>query len=245
MRSIIEQRVAIVTGASRGIGRAIAERLASDGRLVVLTSRSADALEEVHQAISQAGGQSEVCVCDVADGDALGSTVEGIASKHGRLDILVNNSGVFDGGPIEELSLETWQKVIDVNLTAPFLCTREAMKIMKPQGGGRIINIGSISAQMPRMNSAPYTSTKHALVGLTKCTALEGREFGVVASCLHPGNVTTERTVANNAVGMEGEPRMNPEDIAMAALTMAALPPNVNMLESIVLPVTQKYVGRG
>lgn len=159
------------------------------------------------------------------------------------MDILVNNSGVFDGGPLDELSLETWQKVIDVNLTGVFLCTREAMKIMKRQGGGRIINIGSISAQMPRMNSAPYATTKHALVGLTKSTALEGREFGIVASCLHPGNVVTERNT--NTIPREDEPMMSADDVAMAALTMVALPLNVNMLEAIVLPVAQKYLGRG
>jgi len=133
---------------------------------------------------------------------------------------------------------------VDVNLTGVFLCTREAMKIMKPAGGGRIINIGSISAQMPRMNSAPYSTTKHALVGLTKSTALEGRDFGVVASILHPGNVLTELR-DNSALAQNQEPMMSTDDIAMAALTMAALPLNVNMLETIVLPVEQKYIGRG
>jgi NAD(P)-dependent dehydrogenase (short-subunit alcohol dehydrogenase family) len=133
---------------------------------------------------------------------------------------------------------------MDVNLTGVFLCTREAMRIMKAQGGGRIINIGSISAQMPRMNSAPYSTTKHGLVGLTKSTALEGRDFGVVASILHPGNVLTELR-DNSALAQNQEPMMSTDDIAMAALTMAALPLNVNMLESIVLPVEQKYIGRG
>ena len=134
--------------------------------------------------------------------------------------------------------------MIDVNLTGVFLCTREAMKIMKRQGGGRIINIGSISAQMPRMNSAPYSTTKHALVGLTKSTALEGRDFGVVASILHPGNVLTElRDESDQSI--DQEPMMSTDDIAMAALAMAALPLNVNMLESVVLPVAQKYLGRG
>ena len=133
---------------------------------------------------------------------------------------------------------------MDVNLTGVFLCTREAMKIMKPADGGRIINIGSISAQIPRMNSAPYSTTKHALVGLTKSTALEGRDFGVVASILHPGNVLTELR-DNSTLAQNQEPMMSTDDIAMAALTMAALPLNVNMLESIVLPVEQKYIGRG
>ena len=125
---------------------------------------------------------------------------------------------------------------LDVNLTGVFLCTREAMKIMKHQRGRRIINIGSISAQMPRMNSAPYSTTKHGLVGLTKSTALEGRAFGIAASCLHPGNVVTERRSGSEAE-MDQEPMMSADDIATTALTMAALPPDVNMLESVVLPV--------
>ena len=242
---LLDGKITIITGAGTGIGKGIAHAFAREGAVLILASRNKDNLERTADEVRSTGVKTLVVPTDVSQESQIIALFERTVQEFGRLDILVNNSGVFDGGPIEELSLETWQKVIDVNLTAPFLCTREAMKIMKPQGGGRIINVGSISAQMPRMNSAPYTSTKHALVGLTKCTALEGREFGVVASCLHPGNVTTERTVANNAAGMEGEPRMNPEDIAMAALTMAALPPNVNMLESIVLPVTQKYVGRG
>lgn len=242
---LLDGKITIITGAGTGIGKGIAHIFAREGATLILASRNKDNLERTAEEVRPTGAKTLVVPTDVSQESQIIALFERTVQEFGRLDILVNNSGVFDGGPIEELSLETWQKVIDVNLTAPFLCTREAMKIMKPQGGGRIINIGSISAQMPRMNSAPYTSTKHALVGLTKCTALEGREFGVVASCLHPGNVTTERTAANNNAGMEGEPRMNPEDIAMAALTMAALPPNVNMLESIVLPVTQKYVGRG
>jgi NAD(P)-dependent dehydrogenase (short-subunit alcohol dehydrogenase family) len=164
--------------------------------------------------------------------------------EFGRLDILVNNAGAFDGGPLETLSLETWRNVIDVNLTGPFLCTREALKIMKPQRQGRIINIGSISAQMPREDSAPYTTSKFALAGLTRSTALEGRAFGISASCLHPGNTASERRSISD-VPQNQEPMMAVEDLAMVAVTMAALPPYANMLETIVLPVEQLYVGRG
>jgi NAD(P)-dependent dehydrogenase (short-subunit alcohol dehydrogenase family) len=151
---------------------------------------------------------------------------------------------VFDGGPIEELSLETWQRVIAVNLTGPFLCTREAMRLMKPRGGGRILNIGSISAQVPRMDSVPYTTSKHGLVGLTKAAALEGRAHGVVVSCLHPGNVATERRQASDAPA-DQEPMITPDELAEVALTMVSLPLHVNVLESIVLPTTQLYLGRG
>ena len=162
----------------------------------------------------------------------------------GRLDIQVNNSGAFDGGPIDEITLETWNKVIGVNLTGVFLCTREAMRIMKTQKGGRIINIGSISSRMPRMNSAPYTSSKHAVIGLTKSPALEGRPYGISAGALHPGNVEVEWR-AKSTTSMDQESMMTPDDIAVAALAMAVLPPYVNMLDTTVLPVEQLYVGRG
>jgi len=185
-----------------------------------------------------------VVPADVTDEAQVIALFERTLSEFGRLDILVNNSGVFDGGPIEELSLATWRKVLDVNLTGPFLCSREAMKIMKPQGGGRIINIGSISAQMPRDNAAPYATSKHGLVGLTKATALEGRAHGVVVSCLHPGNVEAEWRHSDNAP-LNQEPLMSADEIAAVALAMAALPLHVNMLEAIVLPTTQLYLGRG
>ena len=164
--------------------------------------------------------------------------------EFGRLDILVNNSGAFEGGPLEELSLETWQHVIDVNLTGVFLCSREAMKIMKRQREGRIINIGSISAQVPRMNSAPYTASKFGVVGLTRATALEGRRYGVSACALHPGNVEVERRSTSDKP-TDQEPMITPDDIAIAVVAMAALPSNATMLESIVLPVGQLYLGRG
>jgi NAD(P)-dependent dehydrogenase (short-subunit alcohol dehydrogenase family) len=181
----------------------------------------------------------EVVPTDVTDEAQVAALFAHTMRKFGRLDILVNNAGAFETGPLEDLSLETWRKVMDVNLTGVFLCTREAMKIMKRQRGGRIINIGSLSAQMAQMAQmdwAPYVTAKHGLVGLTKSTALEGREFGVAASCLHPGIVATERSESA---------QMAPEDVAKVALTVATLPPYANMLESIVMPVTQPYLGRG
>ena len=237
----LDGKVTIVTGGGTGIGKGIARAFAAEGAQVVITSRSEQTLNEV---AGELGDQVLALPTDLKVEAQITALFERTIAEMGHLDILVNNSGVFEGGPIEELSLETWQHVMDVNLTGVFLCTREAMKIMKPAGGGRIINIGSISAQMPRMNSAPYATTKHALVGLTKSTALEGRDFGVVASILHPGNVLTELR-DNSTLAQNQEPMMSTDDIAMAALTMAALPLNVNMLESIVLPVEQKYIGRG
>lgn len=163
--------------------------------------------------------------------------------RFGRLDILVNNAGAFDGGPIDELSVEAWDRVMATNLRAPFLCTRAAMRIMKRQHQGRIINIGSISAQRVRPHSAPYSASKHGLWGLTQVTALEGREHGVTCCCLHPGNVYVERR--NTDLAEDAEPMMSVESIAEVALLMAALPPEVEMLEAIVLPHQQLYVGRG
>jgi rhamnulose-1-phosphate aldolase len=236
-------RIALVTGAASGIGKAIATRLASDGACVVIADLN---LENAQKVAEELGG-SDVAIgvqADVTDEAQVVALFERTVAAYGRLDILVNNSGVFDGGPIEELSLETWRKVLEVNLTGPFLCSREAMKIMKRQGGGRIINIGSISAQMPRENAAPYATSKHGLVGLTKATALEGRAHGVVASCLHPGNVAAEWRQGGDTP-MNQEPMMSADEIATVALAMAALPLHVNMLEAIVLPATQLYLGRG
>ncbi len=183
-------------------------------------------------------------VADVTDEkqvlDIFAKTIE----RFSRLDILVNNAGAFDGGPIDELSLETWDKVMAVNLRGPFLCTREAFRIMKKQGGGRIINIGSISAQRVRHGSAPYSTSKHGIWGLTQVTALEGRDFGITCGCLHPGNVRVERRQGSGKTE-DDEPMMSIEELAQTAVLMATLPPHVNMLEAIVLPLGQKYVGRG
>ena len=240
----LEGKTAIITGAGTGIGKGIARAFAREGANLVIASRNRNNLDSTAGELRAGGANVLVVPTDVAVEADVVSLFETAVQEFTSLDILVNNSGVFYGGPIEELSLETWQRVIDVNLTGVFLCTREAMKIMKRQRGGRIINIGSISAQMPRMNSAPYSTSKHALVGLTKSTALEGRASGVSACTLHPGNVLTERRDASDT-SQDEEPMMTPDDIAMAALTMAALPPSVNMLESIVLPVEQLYLGRG
>ena len=191
MRSIIEQRVAIVTGASRGIGRAIAERLAADGRLVVLASRSADALEEIHQSIKQAGGQSEVCVCDVADGDALGSMVEGIASKHGRLDILVNNAGITRDGLCLRMSNDDFDQVINVNLRSAFIACRAAARPMMRGRFGRMINIGSVVGLVGNAGQVNYAAAKAGLSGMTKSFAKELGPKGITANVIAPGFVDT------------------------------------------------------
>jgi NAD(P)-dependent dehydrogenase (short-subunit alcohol dehydrogenase family) len=237
-------KVAVITGAGSGIGKGIARAFAREGASVVLAGRRRPALEESATEVLGTGASALVIPTDVTDEQQVRALFAQALDAFGRVDILVNNAGVFDGGPLEELSLETWQRVLAVNLTGPFLCTREAMRIMKAQGGGRILNIGSISAQMARMHSAPYTTTKHGLVGLTKAAALEGRAHGVVVSCLHPGNVATERRQASSAPA-DQEPMMTPDELASVALTMVALPLHVNVLEGIALPTTQAYLGRG
>src|SRR5262245_5128677 len=243
MKQLLD-KITIITGAGTGIGKGIARAFAREGSQLVLASRQRERLEETRAEVEPQGAKVLVVPTDVTDEAQVRQLFAATMEAFGRVDILINNAGSVDGGPLEELSLETWQKVLAVNLTAPFLCSREAMRIMKRQRAGRIINIGSISAQMPRMHSAPYTTTKHGLTGLTKAAALEGREFGVVVCCLHPGNVATERRRASKAK-QDQEPMMTPDELAAAAVTMAAMPPHVNMLEAIVLPVTQQYLGRG
>jgi NAD(P)-dependent dehydrogenase (short-subunit alcohol dehydrogenase family) len=246
----LDEKVAIVTGGGGGIGKAIARSLAAEGAKIVLAGRSLERLVRTAQEIGASGSTVVPISTDVTDDAQVNSLFERTRDLFHRIDILVNNAGVTDGGPLSEMSVEIWDKVIATNLRGPFLCTRSAMGIMKSQGGGRILNIGSISAQRPRLNSAPYASSKFGLVGLTTVTALEGREFGISACCLHPGNVQVESSAEEVGAicgipGYSSEPMMKVEEIAEVATLMACLPPHMNMLEAIVLPVKQAYLGRG
>lgn len=233
---------ALVTGASGGIGSEIAKALAAQGARLAVSGSNADKLEAFRASL---GGDHVALPCNLSDAAAVDALVpQTVEALGGKLDILVNNAGAFDGGYIAELSKEAWDHVVAVNLTAPFLCTQHAFRIMKQQGGGRIINIASISAQRVRPKSAAYSATKHGVWGLTQVTALEGREHGIVCSCLHPGNVRIERRAASEKPE-DQEPMMSVEDIAEAVLFMAAQPPHVNVLEAIVMPPEQLYIGRG
>jgi NAD(P)-dependent dehydrogenase (short-subunit alcohol dehydrogenase family) len=244
----LDGKVALVTGGNRGIGRAIARGLAREGAAVVLAARDAARLDQAAAEIVERGEAARDRVlavpADVTDEAQVEALFARSMERFGRLDVLVNNAGAFDGGPLDELSLETWEHVIAVNLRGPFLCTRAAMRIMKGQGGGRILNIGSISAQRVRPHSAPYSTSKHGLWGLTQAAALEGREHGIICSCLHPGNVLNERR-ATSGLPQDQEPMMSADELAEVAVLMSTLPPHINMLEAIVLPVEQLYIGRG
>ena len=240
----LDGKVAIVTGGNRGIGKGIARGLAAEGASLTIAARNAELLEETATELRANGTKVLAVPTDVTDEAQIKALFEKSMAEHGRLDILVNNAGAFDAGPIDELSTEAWDWVVAVNLSAPFLCTREAFGIMKAQGeGGRIINIGSISSHRVRPLTAPYSATKFGIWGLTQVTALEGRPHGITASCLKPGNTYVERI--QNRSQAPTEPMMDVDALAQAAVLMATLPPNINMLEATVLPVGQLYIGRG
>ena len=244
----LDGKIAIVTGGGTGIGKGIAKAFVDEGCSVVIAARDAARLEATADELSSRGGIVVAIQTDVTNEEQMIKLFARTMEQFGKLDILVNNSGAFDGGPIEELTMEKWQRVIDVNVTGPFLGSREAFKIMKPQGGGRIINIGSISAQRPRHSSSPYSTSKHAVWGLTQSLALEGRDHGIAVSVLHPGNVMVERrSDSKSSTGRdEGpEPLISTADMGKTALLMATLADDANMLEAIVLPLGQDYLGRG
>lgn len=240
----LAERVAIVTGASSGIGRAIAEAYAAEGATVVLAARSADKLDEVAAAIGKTGGTAIPVRTDVTREAEVIALFRRVMADHGRLDILVNNAGGNVKSTTHELSLADWQRIIDLNLTAAFLCSREALKVMIPQKGGRIINIGSVSAKMPRVHSAAYTTSKFGLEGLTRSLALDGREHGIAVSILQPGNTATAIWEGRADQGRK-EGIMQSEDVARVALLMATLPEGVSLLEGVILPFSMPFLGRG
>ena len=237
-------KVAMVTGASRGIGRGIATGLANEGAKLVLAARDAKELKETEAMVVAQGSEALVVPTDVTSEEEITRLFAKTMEHFSRLDILVNSAGAFDSGPIDQLATEAWDRVIAVNLRAPFLCTRAAFRIMKKQGDGRIINIGSIAGQRVRPNTAPYSSTKFGITGLTHVTALEGREYGITCGCLHPGNTLVERR-ADPSKTKNAEPMMAVEELAQAAVYMACQPPHINVLEIIQLPRDQLYIGRG
>lgn len=244
---ILQGSVSIVTGGGSGIGKAIARGLADAGSKVTILGRTRERLDA---AATDIGHGVVPMVVDVAQEDEVQEAFAEVLGHHdGRLDLLVNSAGAFQGARFDQVNLEDWQTVLDINVTGAFLCAREAFRAMlAAERPGRIINIGSISGSRARHHSSPYTSSKHALWGLTQCIALDGREFGIAASCLNPGNTAVERRAHGAAVAGrdEGvEPLMDVEEVARLALLMASVPPHVNLLEATMLPIEQDYIGRG
>jgi NAD(P)-dependent dehydrogenase (short-subunit alcohol dehydrogenase family) len=240
----LAEKIVVITGGNQGIGKGIARACAAEGARLAICARNAAKLEQTAHELTVAGTQVLAMPVDVSSEPAVERFFDAIVRRFGRVDILVNNAGTFDGGTLDNVTLEAWNSVISACLTGTFLCSRRAFALMKDQGGGRILNIGSISAQRPREGSAPYAAAKFGIWGLTQATALDGRPFGIVASCLHPGNVRVERRQGSRN-DSDDEPMMSVETIAEAALAMLTLPASVNMLEAIVLPVDQLYLGRG
>ncbi|MGJ5820033.1 SDR family oxidoreductase [Paludibaculum fermentans] len=248
------RRIALVTGAGSGIGRACALALQSSGYSVVLAGRREGPLQETAGLASPQGGSTLVCPTDVGQPESVQALFAAIRSHFGRLDLLFNNAGTNAPGiPMEDLSFEQWSAVVAVNLTGPFLCAQQAIRLMKEQDpcGGRIINNGSISAHAPRPGSAPYTATKHAITGLTKCISLDGREHNIACGQIDIGNAATEMTErmtsgvrqANGSTMVE--PRMDVRHVAEAILYMAGLPLDANVQFLTVMATTMPFVGRG
>ncbi|MBX3606284.1 MAG: SDR family oxidoreductase [Piscinibacter sp.] len=247
-------KVALVTGAGSGIGRASALALHAAGWHVALAGRRAEALQQTVEAAPAARERLLAVPCDVGDPVSVKALFATVHNTFGRLDLLFNNAGMgAPAVPIEELSFEQWQAVVAVNLTGPFLCTQEAFRLMKSQSpqGGRIINNGSISAYAPRPLSAPYTSTKHAISGLTRSTALDGRPYHIACSQIDIGNAATEMTdrmtrgVLQANGEMKPEPRMDVKHVADAVVHMASLPLEANVLFMTVMATDMPFVGRG
>ena len=249
---MLEKKVAIVTGAGSGIGKATALAFLADGFRVVLAGRHREALEEVAKTAGDA--QALVFEMDVTEPAQVRALFDATREKFGRLDVLFNNAGMNAPFlPLEEMPYEKWREVIDTNVTGTFLCTQQAFRLMKDQTprGGRIINNGSISAYTPRANSAPYTASKHAITGLTKSTSLDGRKYDIACGQIDIGNAATEMTakMANGVPQASGEmavePTMDVDNVARAVVYMASLPLDANVLFMTVMATGMPLVGRG
>jgi NAD(P)-dependent dehydrogenase (short-subunit alcohol dehydrogenase family) len=247
-------KVAIVTGAGSGIGKAVALALLQEGYKVVLGGRRPDVLERAVTDAGASGAHALAVPTDVTDREAVRALFSRTKEAYGRLDLLFNNAGInAPGVPLEEISVEQWRAVVDTNLTGAFFCTQEAFKLMKSQTprGGRIINNGSISAHVPRPRSAPYTSTKHAITGLTKSVSLDGRAHDIVCGQIDVGNASTEMTgrMAKGVPQASGEvavePVMDVRHVARAVVYMASLPLDANVQFMTVMASKMPFIGRG
>ncbi len=247
-------KVALVTGAGSGIGRAVSLALLNSGFSLVLTGRNQARLEKT---VQMAGDKTRNCLCiccDIGKPEQVGELFKQTLDRFGGLNLLFNNAGVFTPGiPMENLSYEQWQSVVDCNLTGAFLCAQQAIEIMKTQRpqGGRIINNGSISAHAPRPNSAPYTVTKHAITGLTKCISLDGRKHNIACGQIDIGNAATAitETMPGGVPQANGEivaePVMDVDHVAQAVVQMAELPLESNIQFMTIMATKMPFIGRG
>jgi NAD(P)-dependent dehydrogenase (short-subunit alcohol dehydrogenase family) len=253
MGTQLQGKVAIVTGSSNGIGRGIAETFAAEGAKTILVARRAELLGEVAAGIKSRGGEALAIPSDLTKEAAVTALFATVQKTYGRLDVLVNNAGIATHRNTEDITLDYWREALDINITAPFLCAREAVRLMKAQTpkGGRIINIGSVSAKTPRPDSLPYTVTKFGLQGMTHQLTMDGRKHNIVSSIIHPGatlsSFTTRRGRTKSGAGeTEQDYVMAAEDVAKVAVLMAALPPEVNLYEATILPNHMRsFIGRG
>ena len=248
------EKIAVVTGAGTGIGKHAALALMREGYAVVFGGRRLELLEAAAGEGRTTGSSAMVVQTDVRDPESVKNLFAKTREAYGRLDLLFNNAGVgAPAVPLEELSVERWRAVVDTNLTGAFLCTQEAFRIMKAQRprGGRIINNGSISAHTPRPNSAPYTSTKHAMTGLTKSTSLDGRKYDIACGQIDIGNAATEMTarmvrgVPQASGEIAAEPTFAVEHVARAVVYMANLPLEANVQFITIMATKMPFVGRG
>jgi NAD(P)-dependent dehydrogenase (short-subunit alcohol dehydrogenase family) len=241
----LSRHTAIITGASSGIGASIARTFADYGARLVLAARRVDLLTALAQELEARGTQVIIQPTDVTKEDdvvALFAKAEAFAP----VTLLVTNAGRVTHCPTTEMALEQWQGDIDVNLTGAFLCGREALRVMQPRGTGRIINIGSLSAQMPRPDTISYVASKFGLEGITRSLALDGRPYGITASIIHPGSTITELTGREEITHASPSDRlMDAKHVAETVALMAAVPDTVNLLSATMLPIGQPYLGRG
>jgi NAD(P)-dependent dehydrogenase (short-subunit alcohol dehydrogenase family) len=248
------EKIALVTGAGSGIGRQVAIALCEAGYAVVLAGRREEPLKETAVLAGESGSRTLVVPTDVSEPSSVSALFDQTREEFGRLDLLFNNAGVNAPAiPMEELSIEQWKNVVDINLTGVFLCAQQAIKLMKKQKpkGGRIINNGSISAHVPRPNSAAYTSTKHAVTGLTRCISLDGRKHDIACGQIDIGNALTEMAQrmtkgvpqANGSV--EIEPTMDVKNVASAVVYMASLSLDANVQFMTIMATEMPFIGRG
>lgn len=241
--SILAGRVAVVTGASSGIGEACALTLAQKGAKVVLAARRAERLSALVSRLEGMGAEALAVATDVTDEAAVQNLFDAAAERFGTVDVLINNAGIADSTAVDEMALELWERVLRTNLTSAFLCSRAAFRVMKGKGHGRIINIGSISARVPRQNSPAYAASKWGLDGLTRSLAIDGREHNIAVSIFHPGIVATE--IAPGAVKLAGDMSADPMDIAAVIVHMADIPDHLNFYEGLVVQNKLPFLGRG